>query len=147
MDWTEFLADIQNTHLTSTILIGPPYEENHSIEEKFRLTYSALRRTIQLKQRTLSLVNAYYLGQLLINFESHKDRYRYKQKLSPHYATIAEYVYDIFEPKPNQIMEVQLLSVQEVRRLKRSQVLALREKLELMVFAGTQTLEEEVVSE
>ena len=74
----------------------------------------------------MSLTNAYYLGELLSNMDSMKDRLRYKQKLTKHYSTIAEYTYDLFELNPKQMMHIRQTTIQDIRKLKCSQVLELR---------------------
>ena len=98
----------------------PPYTEEMTFNQKFHATERAFRRTVRLKDRVLSLVNTYYLGRLLASLETIGEMFRYKQKVSKHYATMAEYTYDLFELQPKQIMRVRFLSVQRIKKLKRS---------------------------
>ena len=100
------MDDLQTVFPSEIEITSPPYAQDMDLDEKFQSTYRSLRRAIRLKSRTLSLINAYYLGELLADIISTKEHSRYKQKLTLHYATIAEYTYNIFEFCPNQIMKV-----------------------------------------
>ncbi|GBB83188.1 hypothetical protein RclHR1_00010070 [Rhizophagus clarus] len=82
----------------------PPYLEDMDIEEKFLKSYMQLQRSIQLKNRILSLVNAYFVGKILAEIESTSERFRMKRKLTKHYSTMTEYTFDLFEPNPSQIL-------------------------------------------
>ena len=144
MDLQEILDDLQTVFPSEINITSPPYAQDMDLKEKFNSTYRSLRRSIRLKSRILSLINAFYLGEILANLTSTKDHHKYKQKLTLHYATIAEYTYDIFESCPNQIMKVQKLSVQIIRKLKRAQILEIRTAM--IIFAGAQNLEEEIVN-
>ena len=134
MQLDDIKNDLQEILPITVKLLSPPYVKNNTLKEKFNLTYKSLRRSIRLKSRTLSLVNAFYLGKLLANMDTTKEQFQYKQELTTHYATIAEYTYDIFEFYPEQLMRIQQLSVQIVRKLKHPQVLELRD--EMCIFAG-----------
>ena len=43
----------------------PPYQTDATITQKVRLTYQTLLRSTRMRNRLLSLVNAFYLGQLI----------------------------------------------------------------------------------
>jgi len=104
----------------------PPFKSQATEEEKIRLTLKALRRSIELKNRTMSLVNAFHLGKLFNESESTAIKFRNKQKTTKHYAVMAEYTFDIFEPDPSQLLQTTLLTVQQVKKLKKWQVLQYR---------------------
>jgi len=116
----------------------PPYSNGMTEDQKFLSSKKALKRSISLKNRQLSLINAYFLGQLLQLGISEKNR----NKLTNHYHVIARYTYDIFEEYPNQILRTKELDVQRIRQLKRPEVSRLRDVL-IGFFVGTQTLEGE----
>ena len=101
-----------------------------------------LRCSIQLKNRILSLVNAYFVGKILAEIESTSEKFRMKRKLTKHYSTMTEYTFDLFEPNPSQIMRTKYLNVQDVRKMKRQEILVLRSYLN-QDFAGAQNLGEE----
>ena len=118
----------------------PPYQPDQSVEEKIKETKIALRRTIGLKDRLMSLVNAYYLGKLINEAESTSLKYRRKQKVETHYSVMAEYTYDIFEMDPSQILETSLIDVQGIKKLRRSQVLQLRKIVENKLYVNLSTI-------
>jgi hypothetical protein len=132
---------LQNISLTSLTIIIPPYSDNGTDEEKIKVTLiKALRRSIELKNRLLFLTNAFFLGKLFSDSETTSIKFQRKRKISRHYAAMSEYVYDIFELCPSQILHTSTLTVQQIKHLKRSQVLLLRDIVEnnLLIFAGAQ---------
>jgi hypothetical protein len=83
-----------------------------------------------------ALVNAYFLGKFFHSLET-QERKNYRAQVTPHYLVIADLTYDLFELRPLQILRTRNLSVQQIRRLKRRVITALREDLE-DYFAGAQ---------
>lgn len=108
----------------------PPFSIEDSRDKQFKAAHNALRRSIKLKNRMLSLINAYYLGKILNEFETSTLKFQNKRKLTVHYAVMAEYTYDIFEPYPTKILHTTSISVQRIKKLSRTQVLLLRETVE-----------------
>ncbi|CAI2161350.1 10281_t:CDS:2 [Funneliformis geosporum] len=43
----------------------PPYQTDATLTQKVQLTYQTLLHSTHMRSRSLSLVNAYYLGQLI----------------------------------------------------------------------------------
>lgn len=117
--------------------LQPPYNDNLSFDEKFKVTYRELRRSIQLKNRLLSLINAFYLGKLLNEIESTHDRFQYKRRLTNHYMRIAENTFDTFEVKPTAIFNTITLTAQIMRKITRPNIIQLREFL--------QTIDDDVI--
>lgn len=142
MDFSLFFIDLQETHSLEIGPMIPLYLEDMDIEEKFLKSYMQLQRSIQLKNRILSLVNAYFVGKILAEIESTSERFRMKRKLTKHYSTMTEYTFDLFEPNPSQIMRTKYLNVQDIRKMKRQEILVFRSYLN-QDFAGAQNLGEE----
>ena len=118
----------------------PPYQPDQNIEEKLKDTVKALRRSIGLKDRLMSLVNAYHLGKLINEAESTTICYQRKRKIERHYCTMAEYTYDIFEIDPSQLLGTSTINVQQIKRLRRTQVLQLRRILENKLYTHLETI-------
>jgi hypothetical protein len=124
----------------------PPYTNEMDLKTKIKVTQKALRRSIELRNRLTSLINAFYLGKLFNEFESVSEKFRNKQKVSKHYATMAENMYNIFENDPSQLYQTTCLTIQLVKKLKKKQILRLREIVEKnsqLSFDGAQNLGEE----
>ena len=138
MEVSRILADLQEQLPYDVTFPEAPYSADITLEEKLNCAYRNLKRSIRLKSRTLSLINTYYLGKILCSVES----LQLKQRISKHYVTIAEYTFDLFEGCPEQILRTKWISIQDIRRLKRSILLDLRN--ELIIFVGTQSLGEEI---
>jgi hypothetical protein len=128
-------------------ILLPPYNQNDSKKTKILITQRALARTIQLKNRILALTNAFFLGLLLNEENSTSEKFRYKRKISKHYHTIAEYTYDIFELNPSHLLYTTTMNVQEIKKMKRREILCLRNVVQeqkfRFIFDGAQNLEEE----
>src|SRR5215469_907166 len=72
-----------------------------------------LRRAIKLKSRISALTIAFQLGELL-NQSTISANFSSKNQIPQHYQVIADYVYDIFEPDPTQILQTTSINVQAI---------------------------------
>lgn len=144
MEIQTILDDLQQVFPIQIDLPLPPYQGEDEFEIKFTWTLKNLQKSIRRKQRISSLVNAFYMGQLLDQILSASERLRFKRKMTSHYAIMAEKTYDLFELYPELIMKTQILNVQAIRTLKRPQIEEIRN--EMMIFAGATNLEEEPVN-
>ena len=131
MDFTDIFMDIQQTLPEEITLPPPPYSNESDFKEKFTATYQSLMRSIHLRDRLLALVNSFFLGQLLNQLQTPGARIAYKKKMTVHYATMVENTFDIFEHCPIQIMRTTELNVQIIKKLKKNQVLELRDAITL----------------
>ena len=75
----DLLDEIQNYLPTDVEEIIPPFSTDADRDEKFKAASMALRRSIKLKNRFLSLVNAYYLGKILNEFETSTEKFLHKR--------------------------------------------------------------------
>jgi len=89
MNIDQIIDDI--THLSDIGIsqMVPPYEDQMEDDQKLNATYSALRRSTALKSRTLTLINAYYLGKL-IALADKTNAAKYKKRLTAHYLKMAQ---------------------------------------------------------
>ena len=143
---TEFQSDL----IVEIRELPLPRIEDETLGGKLETVRQLLRRSIELRDRVPALVNAFHLGKLLNQTRNATTKSKLKKNLTSHYATVAEYTYDIFELNPCQILHTSSISVQTIRRLKRRQVLRLRNIIENNViynnFAGAQNLGEAIVT-
>lgn len=142
MSFQNFINDVQEIYPIEVEPLIPPFQNEDNIEKQLLRTYNCLQRTIKLRSRILSLINAYFIGKILAGVESTTQRFLFKRKLTKHYQTMVENTFDLFEYNPSQIMRTKFLSVQDLRKMKRVEVLYLRDCL-LDPFAGAQSLAEE----
>jgi hypothetical protein len=142
MNSEQVFQDLMGEGSSVTQDITPPYSSEATLDEKFNSLYKALRRSIKLKSRTSSLINAYFLGKLINDIETSTLQYRYKQKLTSHYVTMIDYTFDLFEYLPAHIYITKFLTVQTIRRMKRSAILEVRNKI-VDHLAGAPNLEGE----
>jgi hypothetical protein len=141
MNLTQIEEDITSLLPAFVGELIPPYSEEMTDDRKFQSLKKALKRSISLKNRQLSLINAYFLGQFL-QLETSD---RYWNKISNHYYVMAKYTYDIFEEYPDQILRTKELTVQRIRQLRRSEISHLRDVL-MDFFVGTRILEGRIVT-
>jgi hypothetical protein len=144
MDIAIILLDMQQNSPAEVNFPPPPYSSEKNFKDKFQITYRNLVKSMRLRNRTLSLVNSFYLGKLLDDLSTPNERLVYKKKMTLHYATIVERTFDLFEYCPDQLLRTQILNVQAIRKMKQVNILELRNKM--ILFAGAENLEEEPVS-
>jgi hypothetical protein len=99
----------------------PPYDAFMSFDRKFDLTKKAMLRAKRLQNRTLQLLSAYFLGQLLeTQTESSIHRGSYICRLSPYYRVVVVRTYYIFEVfGTKKVMSTLRTSLTTIRRLKK----------------------------
>jgi hypothetical protein len=142
MDFQNFINDLQELNPIEVDPLIPPYQDEASLEKQVLRTFNCLRRSIKLRSRILSLINAYFLGKIFAGVESSTQRFLLKRNLTKHYQTMVENTFDLFEFNPSQILRTKYLNVQDLRKMKCAEILYLRDCL-LDPFAGAQSLEEE----
>lgn len=120
-----YKMELSQPYSSMSAILLPPYSTDDSKENKISATKRALSRSIRLKSRTLALTNAYFLGLLINEEESISEKFCIKRNLTKHYSTMAEYVYDIFEPNPTHLLYTTTMNVQEIKKMKRNEVLYL----------------------
>ena len=133
------LADIKCRTPEHIIEIIPPYIEEMNAQQKLESLEPSLRRAIKIKQQKLALINAYYIGKLFNDIVSGKEKETLRTRISHHYYEMGRNTYDLFEGFPEQIYRTSYLTVQIIRKMRRSKVLLYRQKL-LEHFVGTQSL-------
>ena len=123
MDFSTIISDeIKNNFNSSTIVIPPPYNENMELEEKFSIVYRELQRKTRIKNRILSLMNAFYLGKLLDEIPERSILSRYQNRVTSHFLRLSRNTFEIFKDFPEQIGETTSITVQMIRRLKRNEI-------------------------
>ena len=60
-----YIEDLNETLPEEITPAIPLYSDGVDIQKKFQMTYRMLLRASRMKDQTLTLVNAYYLGKLL----------------------------------------------------------------------------------
>jgi len=121
-----------------------PYKADMTLSQKVQATYRALLRSTRMSNRLLSLVNSFYLGQLLED-ETLTSAQRTVQAstITTHYYRIAVRVFYLFEHLGVQrIFGTQSLTLTMIRRLKTVEYQALVIEA-LNLSAGAEILSEE----
>ena len=138
------LKELQNSAVLSDEGIQPlipPYQTDATLTQKVRLTYQTLLRSTRMRNRLLSLVNAYYLGQLIDDATtSPAQRTLQMVTLTKYYYRTAIRVYHLFENLGvRRIFATQCLTLTMVSQLKATEYQALL--LETFdISAGAETL-------
>ena len=110
-----------------TPAILPPYQTDATLTQKVRLTYQALLRSTRMRNRVLSLVNAFFLGQLIDDVTiSPAQRTLQMATITKHYYRTAIRVYHLFENFGVQrIFDTRCLTLTMIRQLKSNEYQAL----------------------
>src|SRR5277367_2221244 len=112
--------DLSQTSSTNPILITPPYNQNDDIKQKTKDAFKSLRRAIKVENKILSLVNTFYLGQLMEVTESSVERTICRNLVSEHYHKIAIKTYYIYEVLGVlQIQRSKFITISIILRLKK----------------------------
>ena len=119
----------------------PPYQTDATLTQKVRLTYQTLLRSTRMRNRLLSLVNAFYLGQLIDDATiSPAQRTLQMATITKHYYRTAIRVYHLFENLGvHRIFDTQRLTLTMVRQLKSNEYQTLLLKT-LDISAGAEIL-------
>lgn len=70
MEPTNFEIVLKELQISTTVLeeirpMEPPYQTDAPLTQKVQFAYQTLLRSTRMRNRILSLVNAFYLGQLI----------------------------------------------------------------------------------
>lgn len=119
----------------------PPYQVDATLTQKVQSTYQTLLHSTRMRNRLLSLINAFYLGQLLDDVTiSPAQRTLQMATITKHYCRTAIRVYHLFENLGVQrIFDTQCLTLTMVRQLKSNEYQALLLKT-LDISAGAEIL-------
>lgn len=113
----DILSDLQANQPSDVVQYPLPYTDSMSFEEKFNLTVNAVDRAKRMGDRTLHLVNSFYLGQLLEKRTvDNAQRNYYSQRLTIHHRVVAVRTFYLFE----------FLGVEQIGRATRTTPTAIR---------------------
>jgi hypothetical protein len=118
MPFQDISEDFTQISVDSTVNADPPYTEDMANDLKFDRTYKALIRAKKLHQRTLQLLNAFYIGKFLEKDLEIEERPKYLKKLTYHYQVVCTRTYFLFEfLGPKAILNVKKTSLTTIRKL------------------------------
>ncbi|CAB5145820.1 hypothetical protein RhiirA5_411367 [Rhizophagus irregularis] len=90
-------TDLYQNQPAVVVPYPPPFDDNISHGEKFRILKEAIERAKRFGNRILLLTNLFYMGHFLEKEMTGTLRSYYAQQLSIHYRTSAIRIYYIFE--------------------------------------------------
>ena len=122
--------------------IPPPYLTTDSTQQKVKITYRALLRAARLKNRMLTLANAFYLGQVIeTETSSPAERTQYRNMMTIYYYQAFKRTYYLFETLGiDQIGRTKKLTLRMVFNLKAQEFRNLVDEA-YEIFAGAANLE------
>src|SRR5215211_6647929 len=125
-EYDDLVANLRQTEPAELPPLIPPYSNTDMFNIQFSSTYASLQRNTKLKERTMALLDAYFLGKLLNSISDRWARINYCRMVTTHYRTMAENAFDIFEGCPDQIQRTQVIDVQRLQKLPRQIVKIIR---------------------
>lgn len=132
MEPTNFEIVLKELQISTTVLeeirpMEPPYQTDAPLTQKVQSAYQTLLRSTRMRNRILSLVNAFYLGQLIDDVTiSPAQRTVQMATITKHYYRTAIRVYHLFENIGVQrIFDTRCLTLTMIRRLKSNEYQAL----------------------
>lgn len=104
-----YIEDLNETLPEEVTPAIPPYSNGIDIQKKCQMTYRMLLRASRMKDRTLTLINAYYLGKLLeTETSSPAQRSQLRGLVTKYYSSVSIRVYYLYE----------MLGVDQIQRAK-----------------------------
>ena len=121
-----------------------PYCKEMKLEQKVRMIFMKLHQALKLKNRILSLVNAFYLGQLLeVEAITSFEKMIGPKIVTKYYFTSAIRTYYIFQANPEQIYRTTNTTIRLIYQLKSAEYRQLSLDL-CKVVAGAPNLGEKI---
>jgi hypothetical protein len=125
----------------------PPFNTEDPTELKLSNILRSLHRSIRMNNRINALTCAFFLGSLLEEIKATPEKKKVQGKITLYYRQMAQRVYDIFETNPSHILYTTIIKAQEIRKLRKSEILHLTNVVQnsyfSSIFDGAQNLEEE----
>jgi hypothetical protein len=144
VDYQIILNDLTRAPDTAIDVIPPPYEEDVPFDDKFKATLRAMNRATRIKNRSLLLLNAYYLGKLLEDSEESLTKRRYySSQLSQYYRLVSVRLYYLYEYLgPRHILSSTRTTLTNIRDISSAEYMNLVD-IALNIFNGVENLEGE----
>jgi len=97
----------------------PPYDLDADMEIKILYTYQRLQRSARRKDRRMTLVYAYYLGELIENTTNRHQKGYLNSQISSYYSIVSRRTYYLFEKIGiEQIYRTKHLTITKIYKLK-----------------------------
>ena len=105
------------------VIVTPcPYSHNDTPEIQLYTTYRHLQRSARRKDRHMTLIYAYYLGELIENIHNRHQQGLLIDHISKYYSVVSRRTYYLFEkPGIEQIYRTKKLTLRMIYNLKFAQ--------------------------
>src|SRR5581483_10694956 len=125
---TQMIDDLKRTTPKNPVILRSSYNDNLTMELNVQQMYQHLLRSLRTGYRILSLVNAYYIGEVSeVTALPHK-RTIIKQIVTPYYFEVIRYLYNIYEPLGvEQIYQTKDLRISHFRKISRPEINRLKD--------------------
>ena len=127
--FNQMVDDLKRKTPENPVILENSYNENLTIERNVQQIYRHLLRSIRTGDRILSLVNAYYIGEILEVTALPHERTSIKRILTPHYVEIIRHLYNVYEPLGvEQLYRTKDLKIAHFRKISKPNINRLREE-------------------
>lgn len=127
--FNQMVDDLKQRTPKDIIVMNNPYDSNLTIERNVQQMYRHLLRSIRTGDRILSLVNAYYIGEILEVTALPHERTSIRRILTSHYVEAIRHLYNIYEPLGvEQLYRTKDLKISHFRKISRTNINRLREE-------------------
>lgn len=121
--------DLKRKTPENPIVLENSFNPELTIDRNVQQIYRHLLRSIRTGDRILSLVNAYYIGEILEVTALPHERTSIKRILTPHYVEVIRRLYNVYEPLGvEQLYRTKDLKVAHFRKISKTNVDRLREE-------------------
>ena len=121
--------DLKRKAPENPIVLENSFNAELTIDRNVQHIYRHLLRSIRTGDRILSLVNAYYIGEILEVTALPHERTSIRRILTPYYVEVIRHLYNIYEPLGvEQLYRTKDLKISHFRKISRVNINRLREE-------------------
>ena len=125
----QMIDDLKRTTPENPIVLENSYNDNLTMELNVQRMYRHLLRSLRIGDRILSLVYAYYIGELSEVTALTHERTTIKRIVTPYYFEVIRHLYNVYEPLGvEQIYRTKDLKIAHFRKISRPEVNRLRDE-------------------
>jgi len=125
----QMIDDLKRTTPENPIVLENSYNDNLTMELNVQRMYRHLLRSLRIGDRILSLVYAYYIGELSEVTALTHERTTIKRIVTPYYFEVIRHLYNVYEPLGvEQIYRTKDLKITHFRKISRPEVNRLRDE-------------------
>jgi len=125
----QMIDDLKRTTPENPVILRNSYNDDLTMEINVQRMYRHLLRSLRTGDRILSLVNAYYIGEVSEVTALPHERTIIKRIVTPYYFEVIRHLYNVYEPLGvEQLYRTKDLRISHFRKISRPKINQLRDE-------------------